>query len=183
MKCQVSLLWLALSFTLISTGEITQPEVSREYQIKAVFLFNFTQFVEWPAAAFPTPDGPFVIGIIGRDPFGSYLDETVQGEKLEGHPLVVRRIQSPDDAVNCHILFVNVSDKADVKRVLERVKDKPVLTVGDVPNFASQGGMIRFYKEENKIRIRINLEATKQANVNISSKLLNLADIVETQSN
>lgn len=181
MKCRVSLLWLALSFTLVSSREIAQREISREHQIKAVFLFNFTQFVEWPEAAFPTPDGPFVIGIIGRDPFGTYLDETVQGEKLGDHPLVVKRIQSPDEAVNCHILFVNASDKADVKLILEKVKDKPVLTVGDVPNFATQGGMIAFLKEDNKIRIRINLEATKKANVTISSKLLNLADIVETQ--
>jgi hypothetical protein len=177
----ISLLWLVLSFTLVSTGEVVQREISREYQIKAVFLFNFTQFVEWPEAAFPTPDGPFVIGIIGRDPFGTYLQETVQGEKMQGHPLVVKRIQSPDEAVNCHILFVNASDKADIQLIVEKARDKPVLTVGDAPNFAAQGGMIRFLKEDNKIRIQINLEATRQANVMISSKLLNLADIVETQ--
>lgn len=182
MKFRVSIFWLLLSLTLLSTREIPQSETPKEYQIKAVFLFNFTQFVEWPVTAFPEQNAPFVIGIVGPDPFGDYLDETVRGENLQGHPLVVKRFPSHDEVETCHILFIHESDKASIKRILEKVKDKPVLTVSDVTNFAKQGGMIRFVTENNKTRIQINLEAAKRAEVTISSKLLKLADIVETQS-
>ncbi|MEO7988969.1 MAG: YfiR family protein [Chryseolinea sp.] len=182
MKLSLFIFWLVLSLTLFAARQEPQPETSKEYQIKAVFLFNFTHFVEWPAASFHEPTAPFVIGIMGRDPFGSYLDETVRGENLQGHPLVIRRFKSLDDVDACHILFINIADKEEIKHVLDKVKGKPVLTVGDVNNFARQGGMIRFITESNRTRIRINLEAAKQADLTISSKLLKLAEIVETQS-
>ncbi len=183
MKLPVFILGPMLSLTLFAAKQVPQPGTSKEYQIKAVFLFNFAHFVEWPATSFPEPNAPFVIGIVGRDPFGSYLDETVRGESLQGHPLVIRRFKSLDEVGVCHILFINVTDKEDIKGALEKVKDKAVLTVGDVLNFAKQGGMIRFITESNRTRLRINLEAARQADLTISSKLLKLAEIVETQSN
>jgi hypothetical protein len=158
-----------------------QQDKVKEYQIKAVFLFNFTQFVEWPEDAFSSQDSPFVIGIVGRDPFGSYLDETIRGEHLLEHPLVVKRFQSVLDVDHCHMLFINSTDVSQIKRSFEKVLGKPVLTVGDVPDFARLGGMIHFVTEGSKTRFRINLEAAREANVVISSKLLKLADIVETQ--
>lgn len=160
-----------------------QPQTSKEYQIKAVFLFNFTQFIEWPGSAFGEASDPFVIGIVGDDPFGPYLDETIRGENLDGHPLVVKRFKTPDEVEVCHILFVNMSDRDDIKNAFDRIKSHSVLTVGDVANFGKQGGMIRFITENNKTRIRINLEAAREADLTISSKLLKLAEIVETQSN
>ena len=64
-----------------------------EYQVKAAYLFNFGQFVEWPPQAYDSPSAPFVIGVVGEDPFGKTLDEVVAGESLGGHPLVVRRFR------------------------------------------------------------------------------------------
>ena len=171
-------LLLELSFVLSP-----QTATSPEYQVKAVFLFNFTQFVEWPAKAFPEEETPLVIGVLGEDPFGSYLDETGEGEKVKGHPLVVRRFYSAEDARSCHILFINGATTEKLKQVLADLKGQSVLTVSDATDFARQGGMVRFFTENNKIRIRINLEATKAANLTISSKLLRLAEIVDSKRN
>lgn len=149
-----------------------------EYQLKAVFLFNFTQFVEWPAAAFDTAESPIVIGVLGADPFGPYLDETVRGETVNGRPLAVRRYASLDKLDGCHVLFVSRSETARVRQVLDATAGRNVLTVSDVDEFASQGGVIRFVTVSNKIRLRINLEAARKADLVISSKLLRPAEIV-----
>src|SRR5882672_5482580 len=141
---------------LLSFGAMVPPqvEISKEYQVKAVFLYNFTQFIEWPPDAFVQPDAPLVIGILGPDPFGKYLDETVQGEKINGHPLVVQRFQTLAEIGHCQILFINTDEKSQWPPIFEYAKAQHVLTVGDVTNFSKQGGMIRFFPEENKIRIR-----------------------------
>ena len=175
--------WLVLAIALLTTGLVLpQPSsTSPEYQVKAVFLFNFTQFVEWPENAFEDEQAPLVIGVLGDDPFGSYLDETVQGEKVNGHPLIVRRFYNAEDAKACHILFINGAAKEKVKQALIDLKGRSVLTVGDVTDFSRQGGVVRFFNENNKIRIRINLEAAKAANLTISSKLLRLADVVDSK--
>ncbi len=172
--------WLVLAIALLTSGlGLPQPSsTSPEYQVKAVFLFNFTQFVEWPANAFPAQQSPLVIGVLGDDPFGPYLDETVQGEKVNGHPLIVRRFNDVEDAKSCHILFISGAGKEKLKQALTDLKGRSILTVSDITDFARQGGMVRFFSENNKIRIRINLEATKSANLTISSKLLRLADVV-----
>jgi len=182
MKLRVSICWLALLFTLLSAWQRPKTDRPQEYQIKAVFLFNFTQFVEWPASAFPEPTSPFTIGILGTDPFGPYLDETIRGETLNGHPLLVKHFSSIKEIDACHILFISESSKSEIKTAFEKVKAMPILTVGDMANFTKQGGMIRFITENNKTRIRINLEVAKSADLKISSKLLRLAEIVDTQS-
>ena len=174
--------WLVLGISLLTTGWVV-PQPSPEYQVKAVFLFNFTQFVEWPASAFSEGQAPLVIGVLGEDPFGSYLDETVQGEKVNGHPIVVRRFNSAEGARSCHILFINGAATEMQKQALADLKGRSVLTVSDATSFARQGGMVRFFTENNKIRIRINLEITKAANLTISSKLLRLAEIVDAKHN
>ncbi|MFZ6013324.1 MAG: YfiR family protein [Bacteroidota bacterium] len=155
-----------------------QKSPAREHQIKAVFLFNFAQFIEWPSEAFAHADTPMIIGILGQDPFGGYLDETVKNEKINGHPLIVERYRSVNEASSCHILFINISKTEQLKSALAGVKAKNILTVGDSENFVKQGGMIRFFTESSKTRIQINLKAVKQADLTISSKLLRVAEIV-----
>ncbi len=151
---------------------------SPEYQLKAVFLFNFAQFVEWPASAFPEPDTPLGICILGVDPFGGYLDETVRGETVASHPLAVRRYRTVDEIKGCHILFVSRQEQGQFGQILDSLKGRSVLTVSDAEGFARRGGMIRFVTDHNRIRLRINLEAARAANLTLSSKLLRPAQIV-----
>lgn len=149
-----------------------------EYQVKAVFLFNFAQFVEWPAAAFPDAKAPLVIGVVGSDPFGAYLDNLVRGEKIGEHPMVVRRLGDGDNLAAAQVLFVGASDPVQAGRILARVKGRPVLTVGDAENFSRLGGLVRFVTENGKLRLRINASGAKDAGLTVSSKLLRWATIV-----
>ena len=155
------------------------PQVS-EYQVKAVFLFNFAQFVDWPAGAFPGPTAPLVIGVLGDDPFGPYLDETVRGETVRGRPLEVRRYRKIEDIRACHILFVSPSEESRLEDILANLRHRAILTVGDGAGFAQRGGMIRFISERNRIRMRINVAAAEAVQLTISSKLLRAAEIVTT---
>ncbi|HTR78285.1 MAG TPA: YfiR family protein [Gemmatimonadaceae bacterium] len=154
-----------------------RAQAYNEYQLKAVFLFNFAQFVGWPPSAFASADAPLVIGVLGRDPFGDYLDATVRNEKVNGHPLVVRRYQRVEDVGACQILFIGpVGEGMD--QVLDRFKQRAILTVGDTANFARSGGMIQFLTENSKIRLLINVNAAAAAKLTISSKLLRAAELV-----
>ncbi len=168
-------------YAATAQAPIAQSSASKEYRIKAVFLFNFTQFVEWPAASFSGPAAPFVIGILGDDPFGTYLDEAVQNEKVNGHPLVVQRFRDVKDAKNCQILFLNSPDAEKMKENLSAVNTH-ILTVSDADNFARMGGMIRFVKESNRIRLQINPEAARSSDLLISSKLLRVSDIYDPKN-
>lgn len=156
-----------------------QAPVKREYQVKAAFLFNFCQFVEWPADAFTSAGAPFVIGVYGDNPFGHYLEETVAGEKVDGHPVAVRYFNSVENLGDCKILFVSAPGKHESEEVLSSLKGKSVLTIGDAPYFLAQNGMIKFVTRNKNIKFQINLDETKNAGLVLSSKLLRLAEIYE----
>jgi len=156
-----------------------ETAISREYQIKAVFLFNFAQFVKWPPVSFARADEPFRIGILGDDPFDGFLDETVRNEKVNGHSLVIQRCERVEDAKGCQILFISRSESQRMGSILASLKGRNILTVGDTTEFIRNGGLIRFFVEENKIHFKINLQAVKRAHLSISSKVLRLAEIAD----
>jgi hypothetical protein len=149
-----------------------------EYQLKAVFLFNFTQFIEWPPGAFNDGQSPVAICVLGSDPFGPYLDEVAQGEKVNGRSLIVERLSKSEDVGGCHVLFVSRSEEGHLAQVLQQLNGRSVLTVSDIESFAERGGVIGFFTLENKIRLRINMASAKRADLTISSKLLRPAEIV-----
>jgi hypothetical protein len=165
-------------FLGVHDGIAAQSTQPHEYQLKAVFLFHFTQFVDWPEEAFRTSQTPLVIGILGNDPFGDYLDEVTQNENVNGHPLVVKRYRTVEEIGSCHLLYINTLNKVQLEQVFDQLKTKSILTVGDSPKFLQQGGMIQFVTKSNTIDLRINIEVVKAANLTISSKLLRLAEIV-----
>ena len=160
-----------------------EPAPSPEYQLKAVFLFNFAQFVEWPAQAYRDAKAPLVIGILGEDPFGAFLDRLVRGEKVGDRPLIVRRFRRVEDIAECHILFISRSEAAILGQVIAHLKGRSLLTVSDVDTFTRQGGIVRFVTENGKIRLRINVEAAKRCELTISSKILRPAMIVTADNN
>ena len=177
--------WLRLGLVLALLGWSGVPvvkalaAVSKEYQVKAVFLFNFAQFVKWPSAAFHRADEPFQIGILGDDPFDAFLYETVRGEKIDGHPLIIRRYSRVEDIKGCQILFVSRSESGRMQSLLAGLRGRNILTVGDTDGFIQNGGVVGFFIEKNKIRFRISLEGAKRAHLSISSKVLRLAEIAE----
>jgi hypothetical protein len=156
-----------------------QTAVPSEYQVKAVFLYNFAQFVEWPPSSFPNDQSPIIIGILGENPFGSFVENAVAGEKVNGHPLAVYRFKTVEEIKTCHILFINKSE-SDQASIFSSLKGKQILTVSDSPDCLKQGGIIRFVTKNNKINLQINLDNARADNLVISSKLLRLAEIVST---
>ena len=175
--------WLTrgLAVLLLAGGRVDaagQTAPAKEYQVKAVFLYNFAQFVEWPEAAFPDAQTPLVIGVLGEDPFGGYLEETVRGEKVNNRPLVIERYRRAEEIGICHILFISRSEADRLEKIFAELKGRNILTVGDFDGFTKSGGMMRFVTEKNKTRLRINLEAAKAARLTISSKLLRPAEII-----
>lgn len=157
-----------------------QPAVAtKEYEVKAAFLFNFARFVEWPTNAFNSPQAPLVIGILGTDPFGAALNEIVRGEIVNGHPLIIQRYRNIEEVQTCHILFISSSEARRLEQIFKSLRGKNVLTVGESDGFAHSGGIIRFIADQNRIRFRVNLDAARAAELTISSKLLRAAEIVK----
>jgi hypothetical protein len=148
---------------------------SSEYLIKAGYLYNFAMFVGWPADAFSRPDAPLVIGIVGSDPFGQALDRIVQNKRINGRPVVVRRLQANSDLRQSHILFVSGSDAGVAAGVAARLEGRPVLVVGEAPDFARRGGTINFVDDATRVRFEVNLDAAKKSRLDISAKLLHVA--------
>lgn len=152
--------------------------VSDEYQLKAVFLFNFTQFIEWPDDAFADPGAPFVIGVLGEDPFGATLEEAVRGEKVNGRALVVQRYRRVSELRPCQILYIDRSARSELDSAARRIDRRGMLTVADAAGTAPANTIIGFVSENRRIRLRINIESARQAGLTISSKLLRPAQIV-----
>jgi hypothetical protein len=180
--------WARLvAFALIALVHVcspaAQPTISREYQVKAVFLYNFVQFVRWPPSAFETPEAPFVIGLIGADHFEGALDEAVAGETVRGRAIVVKRFNRLEDARSAHVLFVSDSEQGNIDRVVASLRGQPILMVSDSPGFARRGGTIGFYFDGPKLRFEINAGEAQRNGLQLSSQLLNLARIVPAVAN
>jgi hypothetical protein len=172
--------WRCLLLLLGLVGAPLAAQPSREYDLKAVFLFNFVTFVEWPQAARPDK-GPFIIGVLGQDPFGAALDEVIAGEKFRQAPLQARRCRTLEEAGQCHILFISASEAARLPAIMKELRNRPVLTVSDLPQFLEAGGIIAF-STDARIQLHINPPAAQHAGLTISSKLLRVAKVVEAKA-
>jgi hypothetical protein len=172
----VSLVCAALAFPC--PAQIAESGDSSEYLIKAGFIYNFANLMQWPANTFSTPDSPIVIGILGTDTSGGMLDEVLAGKKVNGRSFAVKHLKRGMDLKGCNIVFVSASETARLDEILHVLKNLPVLTIGETPSFAQRGGIINFIVVDDKIRFEVNVEAAKQADISISSRLLALAKIV-----
>ena len=170
--CMVS---LALAFlAAVPLHLCAETGTTREYQVKGAFLYKFILFISWPAVAFATDESHFTIGVLGNNPFGSTL-ESLRGQNVKNRKLSVRHLAKVEDAVDCQIVFISVSERCRLRQILTALHKTPVLTVSDIDGFARAGGMIRLISIEDKIRFEINLKETQAANIRISSQLLKLA--------
>ena len=160
---------------LLDVSRAAPQQTSTEYQVKAAFLFNFAKFVEWPPQVFPRRDAPFTICIAG-DPFEGALDKTVEGESLDGRPLLVRRVAAVEEIRGCQILYI-APDARRSAELLSAAANAPILTVGETEDFINDGGIVRFIQETHRVHFQINPEAAERASLKVSSRLLRLAEI------
>lgn len=149
-----------------------------EYQLKAAVVYNFTKFVEWPPQSFTSSTDPIAVCILGQNPFGRWLGETLAGRTVGGRPFVIRYASEPQEVGRCQILFVSSSERKRFRVILAEVKADGVLTVGDTPGFAALGGVVNLRLDGDTVRMEVNVESAKQKKLQISAKLLSLAQIV-----
>jgi hypothetical protein len=165
-------------FLLMNPGNAHgQNALFSEYQIKIAYLFNFAKFVDWPEDAFANSDSPFVLGILGDDPFGSAID-AVKGKTVNGRKLLTNYYKDVRDISACQILFISSSESENLLPILRFLRHSKILVVGDTEGFAEQGGVVNFITQNNKVSFEINIDAANRAGLKISSKLLSLAKIV-----
>ena len=177
--CAVCL--LLASPALLPIHASAQEYRSSEYELKAAILFNLLKFVDWPASAYSDARAPTVLCTLGRDPFGSALDE-YSGNSANGRPLVIRRLQRDDDPHGCHLAYISSSERKLLTHVLKTMQGRPVLTVGEMEQFAALGGMIQLRVEDKQIHFTINLGAASLEQLQIRSGLLALSRIVESST-
>jgi len=179
---------LPIVLTAAATSAHAQDtEASSEYLIKAGFIYNFANLVQWPSTSFSQADSPIVIAILGEDHFGATLERVLQGKKIDGRPFLIKRFRSPSELVKsvgkpkeCQILYVSSSAMPHLSEAIQAVRGLPVLTIGEMPGFAKSGGMINLILEDNRVRFEVNVKAAKDADLNLSSRLLALARIVQS---
>jgi hypothetical protein len=149
-----------------------------EYQVKAAFLFHFSQFVEWPEESFKDAHSALTYCTIGGDPFHGALDASLSGKTIGARSFRVMHFKQAQEIQGCQVLFIGAGEKKLIPAILASAKGNSVLIVGESEHFVQEGGMIGFLLEENKIRFEVNLEAAQKANLKISSRLLALAKSV-----
>lgn len=174
----------ALLLVLLLTGwhartARAETALEREYALKAACIFNFCQFITWPADAFDSPSAPIVIGVLGNDAFGGLLEDMVRGEVVRGRAIRILRCRRAEEAAGCHLVFVSRSEAWRQASVLRAVQNRRTVSVGEHDGFLDGGGMIVLASVQNKVRLRINLPAVRAGGVSVSSKLLRLADVVQ----
>jgi hypothetical protein len=172
----VTLIFLGMSLRAAAPGQDLE-----EYQVKAAFLYNFAKFVEWPAQAFLAPQDSFAVCVLGRNPFGNALQEALRGKSIEGRAFALRQVTDADQANACQILFVAAAESKRYRVLCRSLKPVGILTIGEALGFAAAGGVINFKLEDGRVRFEINAGAAERAQLQISSKLLSLAQIVRTE--
>jgi hypothetical protein len=174
--CNLALHRIALTAVMgfILLGIAAAQEM--EQNVKAAYLYNFTKYVTWPAGCFESNESPIVIGIVGTDSLGGALDSAVSGKTVDGRRLVVKHYRWNQDLSTCEVLFVPAGEMGNAA-LLERIKRKPVLTVGESPGFARRNGIVNFVIEANRVRFEINASAARDSGITVSSKLLSLAKV------
>ena len=154
-----------------------------EYQVKAEYLYNFVQFVNWPDSAWPSADAPFRICVAGADPFGPILDRAVQGERVGGHPLRVERPAADANMDRCQVVFLSANETPRSPGILKAITSTSVLTIGESTDFLLAGGAIAFALDGGRVRFDVNLQSPHLKDLRVSSKLLRLARTIWRQEN
>jgi len=167
---------LTLGSIRAATPALASPAVA-EYRLQAAFLLNFARFAQWPATTWPSATSPLIIGVLGRDPFGGAL-AALQGQTIGRHPVRVRHFASSAALGDCQLLYISASEAPQLDALLRALRRRPILLVSDIPRFAERGGHIQLFNRQNKLRFRVNLRSLAAAKLTLSSKLLQLADLV-----
>lgn len=171
------MLLTATAVAPLRAEEAPQP-VAEENDLKAAFIYNFAKFTHWPAANASATDQPITICVFGRIDFQRQL-ASVDGKSVGEQPVVVKYLRDILEVPVCRILFIGQLDPQELKAVLGSTQQFPVLTISDAPGFAQSGGIVEIFREDQRLRLRVNTKSAESAGVKLSSKVLRLAIIVQ----
>jgi len=172
----MQLMWFLI---LLSFNVDGQPS---EYTMKATFIGKFPQFIEWGARSDVNDvSKPFVISIIGNNPFKNDVVELLKRQKIKNKKVEMRFINQITQIENTDILFISNSMRKNLSKILEYTQNKPILTISDTSGFAEKGVHINFYLENDNVRFEINEQAARNAGIIINYRLLANAKIVKTE--
>ena len=155
----------------LSGAQSSRPS---ESQVEAAYLYNFGKFVTWPSDRLATSEA-FYVCVLGKDPFGPVLDETVNGEQIDGKNVRILRISRVQEGRSCHILFVSSSEEKSLPVIIVEAQRMHVLTVSDMPHFAERGGTIGLVHQQDRIRFEVNRTGAEDCHLGLSSELLKVA--------
>ncbi len=162
-------------------GAIAQTNAKDESLLKAAFIYNFAKFTRWPDNTWQEKEAPLSLCTAGRDELIGGLEQ-LSGKKIKERHVTIVPLKGVQNPVNCHLLYIATSEKNRYKDILSAVQGKPVLTVSELPDFGHSGGIIELYREKDKTRFIINLDAAREAGLVISSRLLNLAEVINNKA-
>jgi hypothetical protein len=166
------LLLIAMLLVSVTAGYAwSEKTPAIEYQVKASYIYNFLQFVEWPPEA--VAGGTIIVCVLGEDRFGAAL-QAISGETVRGQKIAVRHFKGTEGLDACHAVFVSASELAREQSVLQRLDGRPILTIGETSGFTDRGGVINLVRIANNIRFEINQQAAEHNYIKISAQLLQL---------
>lgn len=172
--------WLSLGWIVAgaSLAAGAQRDVSKEYEIKAAFLYNFTKFVEWRGEQFASPAEAITIAVCGPNPFGDELQKIVKGRQVNGREIVVKFAAAPQDVLDAELVFVGALGGERMKETVQMLNAAGIVTVGETDEFTRAGGMIVFVLEGDKVRFEIDVGEAERRGLKISAQLQKLAKTV-----
>ncbi len=168
----IVLKWLA--YCMLFGAAITHADNS-EYQVKAAFLYNLARMVEWPNE---NPSAPLVMCFMGEDVFGN-TTEGIATKTIRNRPIVFRKNVTLQSVEICHILYISSSERSNITSISKALATRAILTVGDIEDFTERGGMVNLIRDNERIKIEVNLKRAEKTGLKISSRLLTLAKIVQ----
>ena len=152
-----------------------------EYELKAAFIYQIARFIEWPSPPGALARAPLRLCVLGGNPFGLAL-ENIRGKPVNERSMEVSLLDMNADTRQCNLLFIAAPAERHLERIVALSRGSGMLTIGDTEGFAQRGAIVNFFLENGKIRFEINLEASRHAELKISSQLLKLARIVQEEA-
>jgi hypothetical protein len=167
---------IAFAAVLLS-GAITRTSAQHATtgEVKAAFLYNFARFTEWPADAIASESAALVIGVAGDEALRRTIDNLVRGKFAGIRSLKTRLVKNANDTAGVQILYIGGTAASQAEDFVQALNHGPVLTIGDVDQFAEKGGMINFMISDNRVRFEIRVDATEQSGLKVSSRVMTLA--------
>jgi len=151
-----------------------------EYELKAVYLERFTRFVDWSEeSSMSDTTKPFVIGVIGENPFGKCLERIYEKRKIKNKAVEILLVKNLNDISKCHILFIPKSEKRHLDKIINITRNRPILTIADTKGFCEKNVHINFYFDADRVRFEINNEAVKKAGLYMKYQLLERSKIIK----